>query len=1055
MRLWIAAAVGLIVSGGLALPAAANGFRVTPYLQNPAADAMTVRWLTDSDQPGQLTVTAQHPGSADASRNFDSTPVQPPELAYNPFGPEPDDRHAGLPWLHSIRVTRLTAATVYRYVVRQGSAVFEGSFRTAPGLDQPVRIAIYADSETEPESTTSGPVDWPVHPQSNRPEGMTKYVVNQTEGYRQNLKLIAAANPDLLLISGDLVESGGEQRDWDEFWRHLAGDYGQLAARVPVLPAIGNHENYGGPGAFGGYSAEAANFGVGKFRTYFEVPPNGASDVKHVGRYYRIDYGPITLITVDSSDGLPHQTAADTNHNLSGSHAPDFNPGSEQHTWLEHNLREAQQRSHLTFVQFHHTSYGSGPHSVPFGTEGFSGQSGIAMRVLQPLLMRYGVDAVFCGHDEMLERSLVTGVEVREDGTHVPHQIHFYDSGIGGDGLRGPSANFDNPHRKFLAHDNSPEVWDGHRLVAGGKHYGHLDVTVDQTPEGQWFARIEPVSAFPVMNSEGKVTGWERRLYEDVVTIPQVDAFSASWPLRGDLRDQSGSGPDLVAIGSPNLKATGRDGKAGSAVALDGQSSWLEVPSHLAPKPGTEDFSVSLWLKTDTALDDVPGDLISQYDPATRTGFHLSLKSNAVTTSHANERLLTFGIDQDHASEWQDCGRPGNALLAFAMAEFEGALYAGTCEPGLGEAGHVYRYDRSADGTGQWTNCGSPDQSNSVTSLAVFHGKLYAGTGKYRVAGSALSESPNTTLGGRVFRYEGGTHWVDCGQLPATEAVGGLVVFRDQLYASSLYRPAGFFRFDGSNQWEDCGTPDGKRVVALGVYNGYLYANSYDGGLVFRYDGTSWTDCGQLGDNTQTYSFAVYQGRLFVGTWPSGRVYRFEQPGQWTDVGRLGEELEVMGMLVHNGRLIAGTLPLAEVYSYDGDAAWTRLTQLDHTPDVKYRRAWTMAEHAGRVYCSTLPSGHIYSFEQGRSVSAAKALTPGWHHVAAVRSGTRLNLYLDGKLVGQSRGFEPAQYDLHSNAPLRIGFGQNDVFRGSISDVLFHSKALTEAEIQQFAANKP
>ena len=92
-------------------------------------------------------------------------------------------------------------------------------------------------------------------------------------------------------------------------------------------------------------------------------------------------------------------------------------------------------------------------------------------------------------------------------------------------------------------------------------------------------------------------------------------------------------------------------------------------------------------------------------------------------------------------------------------------------------------------------------------------------------------------------------------------------------------------------------------------------------------------------ENTQSYAFAILEGRLYVGTWPSGRVYRFEKPHQWTDVGRLGEELEVMGMLVHNGRLVAGTLPLAEVYEFDNKSSWNKLTRLDHTPDVRYRRA--------------------------------------------------------------------------------------------------------------------
>jgi hypothetical protein len=416
-----------------------------------------------------------------------------------------------------------------------------------------------------------------------------------------------------------------------------------------------------------------------------------------------------------------------------------------------------------------------------------------------------------------------------------------------------------------------------------------------------------------------------------------------------------------------------------------------------------------------------------------------------VTTSQANFRHLQFGIDDDRSSKWTDCGRPGNALLAFALAVHEGALYAGTCEPEAEESGRVYRYA----GGDQWTDCGAPDRSNSVMALAVHDGQLYAGTGKYRLAGSALPESPNVTLGGRIYRYDGGQQWIDCGQLPDVEAVGGLVVFHGELYASSLYRPAGFFRYDGEGSWTNCGVPDGKRVEALGVYNGHLYATSYDGGHVYRYDGTSWTDCGLLGENTQTYSLAVYEGRLYIGTWPSGRVYRFEDVNHWTDVGRLGEELEVMGMLVHNGRLIAGTLPLAEVYQYEGGSAWQRLAPLDHTPDVKYRRAWTMAEHEGRLFCSTLPSGKVYAFEAGRSVCWGHSFPAGWHHVAAVKSKDRLRLYVDGTAVAESASFDASAFELDSNVPLRIGTGASDHFHGRLADLRLYSRVLQPDEIRR------
>jgi hypothetical protein len=384
------------------------------------------------------------------------------------------------------------------------------------------------------------------------------------------------------------------------------------------------------------------------------------------------------------------------------------------------------------------------------------------------------------------------------------------------------------------------------------------------------------------------------------------------------------------------------------------------------------------------------------------------------------------------------------------MAVHEGALYAGTCEPGEKESGRVYRYA----GQQQWIDCGAPDRSNSVTSLAVYNGQLYAGTGKYRLAGSALPESQNAQLGGRVFRYAGAERWIDCGQLPQVEAVGGLTIFRGQLYASSLYRPAGFFRYEGETRWVDAGTPGGKRVNALAVYNGHLYASSYDGGDVYRCDGTSWTHCGRLGENTQTYSFAVYRGRLYVGTWPSGRVYRFEDVGQWTDAGRLGEELEVMGMLVHNGRLLAGTLPLAEVYCYEGDTIWKQLTRLDHTPDVKYRRAWTMAEHDGRLFCSTLPSGRIFAFEAGRNATWGHPLTAGWHHIAAVKSNDRLSLYVDGERVAQSSSLDSMQYDLDSGASLQIGFGANDYFHGRLAHLRLYRRILNPAEIRRLAMER-
>ena len=517
------------------------------------------------------------------------------------------------------------------------------------------------------------------------------------------------------------------------------------------------------------------------------------------------------------------------------------------------------------------------------------------------------------------------------------------------------------------------------------------------------------------------------------------------WKLAVNALDASGAGGDGTNHGVKFEQGHAR---------FDGRSNYVEVADPAALELGTDPFSIAAWVRTDAVLDDVIGDVISRFDAQSRTGFMLNIKHNVgATNSQANYRQLQFGIDSGSSpGEWRDCGRPGEAVLIFSMATFDGQLYAGTGVAGADSSGRVFRYD----GDDAWIDCGALDKSNSVSSLAVYEGKLYAGTAKYRLAGSALTESENLNPGGSIFRYEGGENWVEVGKLPEREGVNGLVVYKDKLYASSMYAPAGFFRYDGDNQWTDCGVPDNKRVEQLSVYNGDLFATSYDGGFVYRYDGDQWTDCGQLGDNTQTYAFAVNEGQLYVGTWPSGKVFRYVADHDWQDVGRLGEEKEVMGMAVYNGKMYAGTLPLAEVFRYDGDQRWTSMGRVDLTPDVKYRRAWTMAVYQGRLFVGTLPSGKVMSLKAGEVVTLDRPLPAGWVHVAAVKGGDRLKLYVNGELVASSEKFDPADYDLSSRVPLKIGFGPHDYFNGSLSDVRVYRGALSDQQIGRLASeNRP
>jgi len=243
------------------------------------------------------------------------------------------------------------------------------------------------------------------------------------------------------------------------------------------------------------------------------------------------------------------------------------------------------------------------------------------------------------------------------------------------------------------------------------------------------------------------------------------EGLVAHWKLTQDGKDSSAGGHHAVNHG---VKF-----ENGSAV-FNGVDAWLEVPNTKSLKPETGPFSIAVWVHTAEKLDDVLGDVITCYDPVARTGFTLSLMNYAgVTSAQSNWRNILFGIDAARLDpQWTDCGRPGTNQYVKSLVVHDGDLYAAVWEPGAGKTGHLYRY---AGGT-RWIDCGSPDLANSITGLAVFNGKLYAGTELYSGGGSSLPLSPNQNHGGKVFRYEGGTRWTDCGKVADVRSISGLAV---------------------------------------------------------------------------------------------------------------------------------------------------------------------------------------------------------------------------------------------------------------------------------------
>jgi hypothetical protein len=533
--------------------------------------------------------------------------------------------------------------------------------------------------------------------------------------------------------------------------------------------------------------------------------------------------------------------------------------------------------------------------------------------------------------------------------------------------------------------------------------------------------------------------------YDGTTATANDESLIGHWPLMGDARDRSGYQNHGVNHGV---------GLTADRPALfDGRNCYVEVPHSESLALSNGEFSIAVSVNTEADLDDVVGDLLSKFDSTSRAGFQLSIKNHAgVTSSQSNDRHLHFGIDNGQIEpEWTDHGHLGDAILVYSMAVYNGQLFAGTCVPGKDSAGHVYRFD----GDDKWIDCGSPDLCNSVSSLAVLNGELYAGTARYRLRGSSLTESGNPHNGGNVYRYKGDGKWAHCGNLPGVEAINGMVAYEGKMYASSMYAPAALFRYNGAKQWTSCGVPDGKRVEALAIYNGYLYATGYDEGAVYRFDGKDWTHVGQVSPgSTQTYGFTVYQGSLHVSEWPKAEVYHYDGINQWTSIGKLGNEKESMPLTVYNGKMYSGTLPLAAVYRYDGGTKWASVGRVDMTPDVRYRRAWSMAVFQGRLFVGTLPGGRVLSIEAGRNATYDTAIKPGWRHIAACRDKHRLRLYVDGKFVASSATFDAADYDLSNDEPLKIGFGSHDYFNGQMKNLRLYRRALTETDVRKLVSTE-
>lgn len=594
-----------------------TGFRVLPYLQSPTSTSMSISWVSELNEPGTVIVT----GPGIKAKKVTSTPHYmdlmeytdkelKQELTYNNGNgvvetiPQGSWLESSSNYKHSVTIDELEPNSKYTIIVKQGKETHTSKFETFPDRENwdELSLVAFSDTETEPYGALEHR-EWELHtvnpyaPGSEERPGkgsafdkkygnqarnnmfLVRYPLDQQTALNENLAHIEAADPDALLIAGDLSQGAGYQPAWDEFWRHFAGEFTDIASTTPLLTALGNWETYASIN--GGYGSDEdrtpAVISRNKYHEYFDTPGD-AENPQFKDSYYRTDIGPITLLTLDSTNGIPDETTktktftgkvysendsvlnesvwagqgvdgdpyitTDTQGEFTaesynsaytklfkattseGSDLPNFNPGTEQYKWVEDQLKDAREKGQIILVQFHHSAYSSGVHGAPPNHEQADNQSGVAMRVYSPMFEKYGVATVISGHDEMFERSWV---DLDGDGTG----FHSYDVGVAADGLRGEKMIKDengnyvpqdyNTYTQWSATQDEPELWKTNEngvkhLIDGGLHYGHLQMDFQKTSYGAELT-LSPVYIFPILDDNYDLVKTERRVYDDVQKI--------------------------------------------------------------------------------------------------------------------------------------------------------------------------------------------------------------------------------------------------------------------------------------------------------------------------------------------------------------------------------------------------------------------------------------------------------------------------------------------------------------------------------------------------------
>jgi acid phosphatase type 7 len=233
---------------------------------------------------------------------------------------------------HVVKLAGLAPGTVYHYRVHAGELDSgDAAFHTPPDGGRPLRFAVYGDVRSGHD----------IHAALNQ--------------------ALSDEQPDFAILTGDLVDRGSDEGDWERFFE-IAGP---LLRSLAIFPAIGNHE----------YASRGK--GLVAFMQYFRWPLALPDDEPP---WYSFDVGSAHFVALDSNS---YKVA-------------------RQLAWLDRDLKEARRRgARALFVYAHEGPASSGVH----------GDNAVCARDYVPVMERNRVSMFFGGHDHDYERGRIGALD--------------------------------------------------------------------------------------------------------------------------------------------------------------------------------------------------------------------------------------------------------------------------------------------------------------------------------------------------------------------------------------------------------------------------------------------------------------------------------------------------------------------------------------------------------------------------------------------------------------------------------------------------------------------